>query len=221
MQVVRRFLIALLLLGAAVSSQAQDFKAGREYLVLPTAQPVDTGKKVEVIYFFHYGCPHCNAFEPKVLAWAKKHADDVVLKRVHVQWREDFIPQQRLYYTLEALGQLERLNDKVFNAIHVERQRLNRDEMIFDWAARNGIDRNKFSDTYRSFGVQAKVRRAGTLQQNYHVEFWPNIVIDGKYQTSPAQGSMHIEPQPHEDQQIERALQIMDMLVVRAKAEKR
>jgi thiol:disulfide interchange protein DsbA len=221
MQFVRRFLIALLLLGAAAAAPAQDFKAGRDYLVLPTPQPVDTGKKVEVIYFFHYACPHCNVFEPKVMAWAKKHGDNIVLKRVHVQWREDFIPQQRLYYTLESMGNLEGMHDKVFHAMHVERQRLNRDEVIFDWVAKHGIDRTRFSDTYRSFGVQAKVRRAGTLQQNYVVEMWPNIVIDGKYQTSPSQGSQHIEPQPHEDQQVERALQIMDMLVARAKAEKK
>lgn len=221
MQFVRRFLTALLFVGAAVSAQAQDFRAGRDYLVLPTPQPADTGKKIEVIEFFHYACPHCNSLEPKLMAWVKKHGDDIVLKRVHVQWRDDFIPQQRLYYTLESLGQLDRLHHAVFSAIHEQRLRLNRDELVFDWAAKNGIDRTKFSDTYRSFGVQAKVRRADTMMQNYRVDFWPNIIIDGKYQTSPSQGSMHIQPAPHEEQQIDRALQIMDMLVAKAKAEKK
>jgi thiol:disulfide interchange protein DsbA len=219
MQFVRRFLTALLFVSATAT--AQDFQAGRDYLVLQDVQPVDSGRKVEVIEFFHYACPHCNVLEPKLQAWARKHGDKIQLKRVHVPWRDDFLPQQRLFYTLESMGELERLHDKVFHALHVERLRLNRDELVFDWAAKNGIDRNKFSDTYRSFGVQAKVRRAATLMQNYRVDFWPNIVIEGKYQTSPSQGSAHIRPVPHEDLQVDRALQIMDMLVEKARAEKK
>jgi thiol:disulfide interchange protein DsbA len=219
MPFVRRFLTALMFL--ATTASAQDFQAGRDYLVLPSPQPVDTGKKVEVIEFFHYACPHCNVLEPKLMAWVKKQGDNIVLKRVHVQWREDFIPQQRLYYTLESLGELPRLHDKVFHALHVERQRLNRDEIVFDWVAKNGVDRSKFSDTYRSFGVQAKVHRASTLMQNYSVDFWPNIIIDGKYQTSPSQAGAHIRPALNEDQQVDRALAVMDMLVAKAKAEKK
>ena len=37
---------------------------------------------------------------------------------------DSFLPQQLLYYTLEAMRLVETLNAKVFNAINVEKQPL-------------------------------------------------------------------------------------------------
>jgi thiol:disulfide interchange protein DsbA len=46
--------------GASVTAPQQ----GVEYTVLPRPQPTESGKKVEVIEFFGYFCPHCNALDP-------------------------------------------------------------------------------------------------------------------------------------------------------------
>ena len=151
---------ALLALSGIVSAAPASPKEGAEYQTLPEAQPTDGGRRIEVLEFFAYYCPHCYAFEPQLAEWVKKQGDNVVFRRVHVPRGEAVAPQQRLFFTLESLGMLEQYHDKVFNAMHVDRLPLAQDEQVFDWASRAGIDRARFIDAYRSFGVQAKLRRA-------------------------------------------------------------
>src|SRR5687768_17298611 len=81
---------------------------GKEYRKLDKVVPVEAPPgKIEVIEFFWYSCPHCNAFEPKLVSWIKSAPADVVIKRVPVAFRDDFVPQQRLFYALEAMGKLD------------------------------------------------------------------------------------------------------------------
>jgi thiol:disulfide interchange protein DsbA len=189
-----------------------------DYLTLPQALPTDTGNKVEVIEFFAYYCPHCNEFEPHLQAWVKKQGDNIVFKRVHVPRDQNVLPQQRLFYTLEALGLLEQYHQKVFDAMHKDqRLRLNRDEQVFDWAQQNGIDREKFMDAYRSFAVQAKVRRAASMMQMYYVQYWPMVVVGGKYITSPSQAREGMKGEPGSTEQHMAALKVMDYLVEKSK----
>ena len=122
----RLFCTALLgLSGLAVlpaHASASAPKDGVEYKTLPSPQPTDAGpRKVEVIEFFAYYCPHCYAFEPLLAEWVRKQGDAVVFKRVHVAAGAGVLPQQRMFYTLEALGLLEQYHAKAFAAMHVER----------------------------------------------------------------------------------------------------
>jgi thiol:disulfide interchange protein DsbA len=88
---------------------------GVHYVRLAEPAPAGSPGKIEVIEFFWYECPHCNAFEPALDAWAKRQPDDVAFRRVPVWFREEpFSTQQRLFYTLEALGVLPTLHRKVF-----------------------------------------------------------------------------------------------------------
>ena len=88
---------------------------GVEYQRLSQPQPTDTGKKVEVLEFFWYNCPHCHAFEPHLAEWAKKQGDRIVLRRIPVGFRESFAPQQKLYFTLEIMNRLD-LHRAVFKS---------------------------------------------------------------------------------------------------------
>ncbi|MFZ2387415.1 MAG: thiol:disulfide interchange protein DsbA/DsbL, partial [Polaromonas sp.] len=113
-------------LPASVQAQARAFKDGTDYLALDKPAPTEApAGQVEVVEFFWYSCPHCNAFEPMFDAWAKKVPKDVTVRRAPVSFRPDFEPQQRLYYVLEGMGKIDELHKKVFNAIHVEKQTLN------------------------------------------------------------------------------------------------
>lgn len=220
----RLFCTALLGLAAGFAppaALAADPQAGTQYTVLPTPQPTDTGKKVEVIEFFAYYCPHCYAFEPALEAWVKQQGDTIVFKRVHVQAGASVAPQQRLFYTLDAMGLLDQYHQKAFDAIHRQHLRLSSDDQVFDWAAQNGIDRAKFADTYRSFGIGAKLRRAGAMMEAYGVDFWPMLVVDGRYVTSPSHAGKAAPQGSTEAQQQQMALQVLDFLVAKAKADKR
>jgi thiol:disulfide interchange protein DsbA len=144
-----------------------------------------------------------------------------VFKRVHVSRDANVLPQQKLFFTLEALGLVEQYHNKVFSAMHVERNRLNRDEMVFEWAEKNGIDKNKFIDTYRGFGIAGKVRRTDAMMAAYQIDSWPMIAIDGKYLTSPYVANQNSTVPLTEEQQQVTALQVMDHLVAKARAEKK
>jgi thiol:disulfide interchange protein DsbA len=210
--------LSLTLITATAAASPANPQSGVDYRTLDVAQPTESGKKVEVTEFFWYSCPHCNAFDPALTAWVKKQGDRISFKRVPVEFRDSFVPQQKLYYTLEAMGKLDELHSKVFYAIHHDRQRLDTDAEIADFVAKQGVDRNKFLDLYNSFGVQAKARRATQLQADYKIDGVPTIAIDGRYETSPSIVSANAGNQSEAASQ-EATLQVMDALVNKVEKE--
>jgi thiol:disulfide interchange protein DsbA len=150
----------------------------------PVAVSTAAGK-VEVLEFFWYGCPHCNAFEPALDAWQKKLPADVAFKRVPVAFRENpYVAHQKIFYTLEALGQIEAMHRKVFYAIHNERQSLDKIEDIAAFMGKNGIDAAKFTELFNSFSVQTKAKQANKLAESYKIDGVPALGINGRYFTS-------------------------------------
>lgn len=179
---------AVLASGAVVSTsaqaQAEPPKTGTDYYLVEKRAPVDApAGKIEVVEFFWYSCGHCNAFEPTLDAWIKRAPKDVVVRRVPVAFRDDFAPQQRLYFALEAMGLVDKLHGKVFAAIHVEKLKLDRAELIADWVVKQGVDKSKFMEHYNSFSVATKTRKAVELQNAYRVEGVPALGIAGRFYT--------------------------------------
>jgi len=157
---------------------------GADFITLDRPAPVEApAGKIEMIEFFWYSCPHCNAFEPVLSEWVKKLPKDVVFKRMPVAFSSSFEPQQRLFYALEALGQLEQLHTRVFAAIHVEKQNLGQAAAITDWVVKQGVDRARFTEQFNSFSVTTKAARARQLQADYRVEGVPALGIAGRYYT--------------------------------------
>jgi thiol:disulfide interchange protein DsbA len=222
MNLIRRLVCTAAFLSLSSASVfAATPQNGAEYLTLPTAQPTEAGNKVEVIEFFAYYCPHCNVFDPLLSSWVKKQGNNIVFKRVHVSSDPRVAPQQRLYYTLEAMGLVEQYHSKVFDAIHKDNLKLQSDQEVIDWAAKAGIDRAAFTSVYRSFGMPSKMRHAEGMMAAYKVDHWPFIAIGGKYTTSPSMANKNAPQNMTEVQQQEHALQVMDFLVAKAKAEKK
>lgn len=189
-------------------AQVQKPQAGTDYLLVEPPAPIEapTGK-VEVVEFFWYNCPHCNAFEPALEAWIKKLPKDVVMRRVPVAFQASFAPQQRLYYALEAMGLVDTIHTKVFAAIHGEKIKLETTEAIADWVARQGVDRAKFLDQFNSFSVATKATRATQLQNAYKVEGVPALGVAGRFYTDATIA-----------RSMPRALQVVDALIVDARA---
>jgi thiol:disulfide interchange protein DsbA len=163
-------------------------QSGKGYVELKQRAPVEApAGQVEVLEFFSYGCSHCRNFEPIFNNWKKSAPKDVVVRLVHVGFQSNFEPLQRIYYALEALGKVEAVHGKVFDALQAEHKRLDKPEVLFPWVAEQGVDRAKFEEAYKSFGVASKVRRAVQLQEAYGVEGTPALGIGGRYYTD---GSM-------------------------------
>ena len=167
-------------------AQSPKIEEGFDYRILPVAQSVESKGKVEVIEFFWYGCPHCYDFEPELSAWVKRQPKDVIFRRVPVAFRDDFMPHSQLFYALETLGKGDAMNEKVMYAMHKENKRLMTENEITDWAVSQGIDRNTFLATYRSFAVISKARTARQLTDAYRIDGVPTIVMQGRYVTSPS-----------------------------------
>lgn len=225
MRFFRQWMIVLgLSVGMFAASSAQAAvgapEAGVEYRVLNKPQPTEAGKKIEVIEFFAYFCPHCYAFEPHIEEWVKKQGDNIVFKRVHVDFH-NLTTQQKLYYTLEALGRASELNIKAFNAYHIERNRLSTDAEVMNFVEKQGLDKQKFLGIYNSFSMQAKLSRGAQLQSAYGVDGVPTIAIDGRFVTSPSDVAKTVPPRSSEQAQLAETLKVMDWLVAKAQKEKK
>src|SRR5262245_32614090 len=85
---------------AITSVSAQELQEGKQYVRLKNPIPVETGKNIEVIEFFSYGCPHCADFEPILQGWLKTAPPDVQFRRVPVLFQEAWVPLAKIYYTL-------------------------------------------------------------------------------------------------------------------------
>ena len=190
-------------LGGAARAQGKAPQEGTDYLTLDKAAPTEApAGTIEVVEFFWYSCPHCNAFEPQLASWIKKLPKDVAFRRVPVSFRPDFEPQQRLYYVLESMGKVEEMQIKVFKAIHLERQPLTNSEQITAWAEKQGINQAKFVEAYNSFPVVTRVRKATQLQDRYKVQGVPALGIAGRFYTDGTQAGT-----------MERALGVAEYLV--------
>lgn len=184
MSFFRKIFVMLVLLGAAQAYAA--VVAGKDYKVLNPAQPV-SGKKIEVVEFFFYECPHCYHMHGVLSAWEKKMPKDVELKFVPVIFRESMEPMARTFYALEAMGQQERLHNDLFEAWHVYHTDLSDEAKITDFVAKHGVDRAKFGAAYNSFSIGSKLKRSDQMVGSFGVRGTPTIAVDGKYTISDLQ----------------------------------
>lgn len=208
--------VSLALVAAGAQAAPNNPQNGVDYKTLDKPQQTDAGKKVEVLEFFWYSCPHCNALEHDLVAWLKKQGDNIVFKRVPVAFRDTMVPQQKFFYTIEAMGKFDELHPKMFNAIHVEKRRVDSEAEIIDFVTKNGVDKQKFLDVYNSFGIQSKAKRATQLMQGYQVDGVPLLAVDGRFLTSPSIVSASIGNRP-EPVLFQSTFQVMDWLVSKSK----
>lgn len=226
MRSLRFALVAASLAVSTAFASPTDPKQGAEYTVLAQPQPsASVGKKIEVIEFFMYHCPHCQALEPILEQWVKKENGNIVFKRMHLPYQGANDPEAHLFLTLEAMGKSEELQPKVMAAVHdmVMRQRSETipEQMILDWATKQPeIDKAKFLATWNSFGVITKLHRLLAIaSNNYKVDSTPTIVVDGKYMTSPAMVGTTVQVNS-EQQLFQATLQVVDALIAKAQKSK-
>ena len=200
------FLAATALVGGA---SAQQLVEGKHFVRIKNPPPVQPGKKIEVIEFFSYGCPHCADLEPVMQAWAKTMPADVQLVRVPVMFQDRWVVLAKIFYTFEGLGVEPRMTAEAFTAIHKNNVNLTSEKAFFDWAASKGLDRKKVEDMYNSFAVAGKMNKARSEAQKYNVQSVPMIVVDGKFVTATDKVGTHAALPP-----------AIDALIAKARAER-
>ena len=182
-----RSVVAILLaafLALPFGARAQQFQYGE----LNPPQPVENASKIEVIEFFWYGCPHCYNLEPYIETWLKKLPPDVEFRRVPAVFNSRWGHDAAIFYTLAAMGVLDKLHRPLFDAIHKSSLRTDNEAALSEWLQKNGVDPKKFMDTMRSFGVQSKLRRATQQTVAYKIDGTPAMAVAGRYTVSAEQG---------------------------------
>ena len=175
-----------------VSAMPEAYVEGTHYQKTPQRLATSTeANQIEVVELFSYSCPHCFRLDPIVMEWKKSLPENVKFVHVPAIFRDSWLQLARVFYAAEAMGELERLHPIIFNAIHVDKKRLNTEGQLLDFIAEQGIDRDEFEKMMNSFGVKAKVKKALVLSQTSGVTGVPAMIVNGKYRTdAPSAGSM-------------------------------
>lgn len=182
----KKLLSVVVLIGASLVAQAEEFEAGKHYEVLPTAVKTADPSKVEVTEMFGYPCPHCNTFEPLLKNWVKQQADGVDFKRIPVVFGRSWEPMARAYYTAELLDEVEKTHQAMFDAVHLQRKRFRDLDALADHYADLGVDRAKFEKTFNSFAVNTKLNQGDSKVRSYQIDGVPSMVVNGKYRITAA-----------------------------------
>ncbi|HEX9392106.1 MAG TPA: thiol:disulfide interchange protein DsbA/DsbL [Usitatibacteraceae bacterium] len=159
-----------------------------EVVPLNPPLPVENDGKIEVLEFFSYACPHCNHLDPFLETWIKRQPADVKVKRVPMDGINGFNNGAALFYTLEAMGQLDRLHTKIFDAFHVDFLMLANPAVLNKWLEKNGVDPRKFEEVQKSFSVDNKVKRARAMVADYKINSVPTMVVNGRFQVVQLDG---------------------------------
>lgn len=184
---VRRFLKALATGAAALAAgcatrQVAVPEEGFEYRTVEPPQRTATPGKLEVLEFFWYACPFCNAMEPILREWLQRQPADVAFRRIHVPRP----PLQQFHYTLEVLGKADELSERIYAAIHLQQLDLETRDRMADFVARNGVDRARFIEAFGSPAVRAKMQEATATMNAYKVDGVPTFAVNGKWITAPS-----------------------------------
>lgn len=187
--ITRRDLLLAAALAPAAGTvfAAPTYEAGKQYLTVYPPAPTSSDK-IEVVLFFAYTCPHCLQFEPIFSKWQKTAPVDVAVRICPVAWQDKYLPFTQTYYALEAMGLLDKLSQPFFESVVYQEREYNLNSALQDIVAfmgDQGVDKAKFEQTMKSFGVMNKSRAAMKLWQAYQIDSTPMIGVAGIYSTGP------------------------------------
>ena len=212
-------------LGAS-TALAADPTNGTGYVKVARPQNVEGGSKVDVTEFFSFHCPHCYVLDPTLEAWAARHKTDVRFTRVHVAWGEDGSSTQRTlralqrsYYTLSALGKEAQFHKKLFATFQSGRVPLYSDDEVTAFLVKEGVDRTKYLAAAHSFTVESNMQRALQAMKIYALSGVPNLVVDGRFVTSPSLASLAAAGASEQADDAS-AIKVLDQLVAAVKSER-
>lgn len=198
MKQLLNILVAASLIWALPLQAATQFEENKQYTrILPQPPQGKPGDKIEVTEFFMYSCPHCYNFEPTLDAWLAKKPADIEVVRVPAMFGGPANLHAKVYYALEAIGELDRIHELFFDEIHKKKNRAllacRKDsqtggmdcsaarEAIEAFMQSQGVDLEKFRGAMNSFAVAAKTNRATSLMRRYGIRAVPKLVVDGRY----------------------------------------
>jgi protein dithiol oxidoreductase (disulfide-forming) len=207
--ILKRYIIFFVLLFGFSSAWAATFEAGVEYTVLDQPVPTSNPDKVVVTEMFWYGCPHCFRLEPYIEKWSQTKPDGVVLEQIPSVLNPGWIQQARAFFALQMMGETAKVHNKLFNALHIQRKRLNDVDALAKFVAELGVDEKQFRENYHSFPVDTLIRKNRQKERKYGHNGVPVVIVNGKYRTSASMAGSNA-----------RLIEVVDFLVKKELAAK-
>lgn len=192
----------ILLFGLAFSAlasaqAAEPWEAGKQYFVIEPPQPTSTGDKIEVLEVFSYACPACNVFQVTMRKLAAALPENAEIAYMPASFRsdEDWPMFQRAFFTLQALGILDKAHEATFDAVwkddgalrisdpktHRPLKPMPSLEDAARFYTRFGVSAEDFLGVANSFAVNTRIRRADQQMKAYGIESTPTIIVNGRY----------------------------------------
>jgi len=167
-------------------SQANNtkYKAGVHYDILPQAVRTANPNKIEINEVFAYTCSHCYSFESELHPWADKLPGYVDFQRTPAVWQPRMELYARAYYAAVVLKVLDQVHEPIFEAIHLDKKRIDDEQDLAAIFVANGVDKDKFSQAFNSFGTTSMVNQAKARLVSYRVQGTPEVIVNGKYRVS-------------------------------------
>ena len=204
------YLLIFTLLFSMSLAHAEGFDEGIEYTQIKSPVTTSNPDKVVVTEVFWYGCPHCFRLEPYVKPWKQNLPEGVVFEQVPSVLNPRWMEHARAFLSLQMMGETERVHDKIFDAIHLQKKALNNVDEMASFLAEQGIDEKKFREHYHSFPVDTQLRKNRQLEKKYGHNGVPAIIVNGKYLTVASMAGSNA-----------RMMQVVDFLVQKELAAKK
>ena len=88
------------------------------------------------------------------------------------------------FYAAQALGVLDKVHDRLFAALNVDRRKLDTEDELAAFFAEQGVKEQDFRKAFSSFGVENSVKQADARARSYRITGTPELVVNGKYRIS-------------------------------------
>lgn len=165
-------------------AQQQPWQEGTHYEVIAD----EATAKPEIIEFFSFWCPACNAFEPLVAQMKSKIDDNVKFEKVHVNFmrfaeEETQNSATRAMVIGRLLKQEEKFNKAIFDYIHNQNASITEMRDLKNIFQLHGVEADEFDKLSSNFSVNSMVSRNNKKIEEYrrHVSGVPGFIINGKY----------------------------------------
>jgi thiol:disulfide interchange protein DsbA len=172
---------------AAKPQSTPVYREGVHYHVLPEQVDVDDPGKVEVTEVFWYGCSHCYHFEPRVIEWSKNKPEDVNFVQIPAMWNSLMEAHARAFYVAKQLGIKEDVHQAIYNALNIDRKRLDTAESIAELFAEYGADKQEVIRLFKSADATTYLKQVDSRARAYQITGTPQIIVHGRYRIEASQ----------------------------------
>lgn len=139
--------------------------------------------KVQVLFFFSYGCHGCEIFHTPFDQWVKQQRNTPKSKIAVYVFPVSFNPQwhmlAKLYYVMQMLDPHSKLTDVIFTAVLKSHIKLWDPAVMKKFFMQHGFTAAQFDAAYNSFNVNRQVKRADDISKAFGIIVTPDIVING------------------------------------------